>query len=437
MGQNLTVDGHVFDSQSAFVVPTEQVQYRMVQNAFETYDEYVDSVFYDASAWSLVNFYGLPYAPLTSTVTLGPEVSDLDELTSVTPVAKTNYAYLISGQDYHAPALLHHLVRKGLVVHCSFKPFTADIAGSATDFGYGTLMVPVQSQEISSDSLHQLINEACEKYQMQAFAVTTGYSLKGVDLGSRHMQPIDLPKVLLLVGDGVSSYEAGEVWHLMDTRVDMPITKLDLRMFDRVDLDDYTTLVMVTGSYHQLDSSARQGIKRWIAKGNTLITIRGASAWAVNQKLVKEGLVKPEEPEDKAPTARSAYGNAREELGREQVGGAIFKVSLDLTHPLAFGYRQSELPVYRNSNVWLKPSENAYCTVADYTADPHIDGFITEKNMNEFLVPSASLIVSGVGSGRVILFADNPNFRGSWYGTNRLFLNAVFLGAHIQVPQGR
>jgi hypothetical protein len=34
----------------------------------------------------------------------------------------------------------------------------------------------------------------------------------------------------------------------------------------------------------------------------------------------------------------------------------------------------------------------------------------------------------------VVLFADNPNFRGSWYGTNRLFLNALFLGQHIQVP---
>ena len=48
---------------------------------------------------------------------------------------------------------------------------------------------------------------------------------------------------------------------------------------------------------------------------------------------------------------------------------------------------------------------------------------------------AASLIVSSSGSGRVVLFADNPNFRGSWYGTNKLFLNAIFFGANISVPK--
>ncbi|MGB1451291.1 MAG: zinc carboxypeptidase, partial [Marinirhabdus sp.] len=118
----------------------------------------------------------------------------------------------------------------------------------------------------------------------------------------------------------------------------------------------------------------------------------------------------------------------------EQVGGAIFEVDLDLTHPLGFGYRSAKLPVYKNNKVFLAPSKNAYSTVAKYTADPHIDGYISKDNLNQLLKPSASLIVSPIGRGRVILFADNPNFRGSWYGTNKLFLNALFLGGKIRVP---
>ena len=55
--------------------------------------------------------------------------------------------------------------------------------------------------------------------------------------------------------------------------------------------------------------------------------------------------------------------------------------------------------------------------------------------MENNLKGSASLIVSGAGSGRVVLFADNPNFRGTWYGTNKLFLNAIFFGANISVPK--
>jgi hypothetical protein len=134
---------------------------------------------------------------------------------------------------------------------------------------------------------------------------------------------------------------------------------------------------------------------------------------------------------------RKPYVEAPENLGKERVGGAIFRVDLDLTHPLAFGYHDQQIPVYRNSNVWLAPSKNEYSTVAKYTGKPHIDGFISDENMKKFLIPSASLIVSPVGRGRVVMFADNPNFRGSWYGTNRLFLNAIFLGQHISVPKPR
>ena len=50
------------------------------------------------------------------------------------------------------------------------------------------------------------------------------------------------------------------------------------------------------------------------------------------------------------------------------------------------------------------------------------------------LVVAVSLLVSKIGNGRAVMFADNPNFRGSWYGTNRLFLNAILLGDKIRVP---
>jgi hypothetical protein len=78
---------------------------------------------------------------------------------------------------------------------------------------------------------------------------------------------------------------------------------------------------------------------------------------------------------------------------------------------------------------------NPYSTVARYTKNPHIDGYLSESNLEDFAAKAASLVVSKLGQGRVVLFADNPNFRGSWYGTNRLFLNALFLGNHIRIPE--
>ena len=205
--------------------------------------------------------------------------------------------------------------------------------------------------------------------------------------------------------------------------------------FRRANLDKYNTLVMVSGSYSQLDSVQRKKLKDWVSKGNTVITIAGASKWMIDRKLVKESLTKKPKSKTKKETKRLPYVDAGEHRGRERVGGAIFQVDLDVTHPLGFGYRSSKLPVYKNNMVFLAPSKSPYSTVAKYTQNPHIDGFVSKNNLEHFIKPSASLLVSPIGGGRAVLFADNPNFRGAWYGTNRLFLNALFLGHRISTPR--
>jgi hypothetical protein len=129
------------------------------------------------------------------------------------------------------------------------------------------------------------------------------------------------------------------------------------------------------------------------------------------------------------------YADAPENIGREKLGGVFLKGNLDLTHPLNFGYINPSVSLYKNNLVWLAPSKNPYGTPVKYDGDPHIDGYISKTIRKEFLPKSAAVIVSSVGKGRVVMFADNPNFRGTAYGTNRMFLNAIFLGNHITVPK--
>ncbi len=422
----------VYKSGNSFVVPTRQPQYRMVQTMFETYGKYRDSVYYDASAWSVANFYNMKYKAVTS-LNQGEKLTSLDNLASPKGVQKTNYAYIIDYNDYNAVAMLNQLQSNGLVVSSSFKPFTIRTNSGDQKFNYGALVIPVSLQKKDSDEVYTLIRDAQKEFQVPVYAANSGYSLQGIDLGSRWISPITKPKAAMLVGDGVRSYEAGEVWHLLDTRVHMPITKIPMRNFGRINLDKYNTLVMVSGSY-DFSEKQQEKIKAWVSKGNTLITIGSASKWAVDKKLVEEKLTEKEKDSTKT-VVRKPYVNANENLGKESVGGAIFKVDLDITHPLAFGYTDTSIPVYKNNSVWLAPSKNEYATVGKYAKNPHIDGFITKKNMEENLKPSASLLVSKLGGGRVVLFADNPNFRGSWYGTNRLFLNALFLGNKIRIPE--
>ncbi|MEM9931638.1 MAG: hypothetical protein AAF840_17660, partial [Bacteroidota bacterium] len=75
--------------------------------------------------------------------------------------------------------------------------------------------------------------------------------------------------------------------------------------------------------------------------------------------------------------------------------------------------------------------KNAYATPLVYTDDALLSGYISQKN-EELLNSSATIRVTGIGGGRVISLADNPNFRAFWFGTNKLFANAVFFGKTIR-----
>ena len=424
---------HATDEEGVYVVPTAQPQYRMVQTMFETYDEYQDSVFYDASAWSLANAYNIDYKPSRSLGSVGDVITMDDIKAEPQEVSLSNYAYLISWDDYHAPAVLYHLLDKDINVLVSQKEFTLPTAGGEKEFSYGTLVIPVQKQEIGKEELREIIYESVKDYGIEVHAASTGYSLKGVDLGSRYNTPVTQPKCLMLVGDGTNGYETGFVWHLLDQRMKMPITKLRTVNFNRADLSNYNTMILVSGSYDLLDSMDVASIKAWASEGGVIIGMRGAVPWLIRNKVVNESLKnKKEDEKEEEPMVREHYIHASEIEGKNGVGGAIFEIDLDLTHPIAYGYRQSKMPVYRNSTIWLQPSERKYSNVGVYSDNPHIDGFITQDNLENNLKGSASILMSRIGAGGAVLFADDPNFRGTWYGTNKLFMNAIFFGDRIR-----
>jgi len=422
----------VYNSKGKYVVPVNQTQSRMVKNFFETYDTYVDSVFYDASAWSMSNFYNMKSKKLKN-FTTDSEVLTTKDLVKNLKVSKSNYSYILDGDDYNSVATLNYFQKNNLITYTAFKPFSVNVneTSSLKNFNYGSILIPVSKQEISAEELYDIIKTAQEKFNVPIYNSKSGFSINGIDLGSNNFRINKPVKVALLVGEGVNSYEAGEIWHLLDTRIGMPLSKIRLNQFSRISLEKYTTLVIVSGSYNQLNKNDIEKINNWVKRGNTLITIAGGSRWAINKKIVNESLFNT--PKDSI-FSRKNYVEARENIGRERIGGAILSVDLDLTHPLAFGYRDSSIPVYKNNNVFINKTKDQYSSVGIYSKKPHIDGYISKKNMKYNFKNTASLIVSKLGSGRAIIFADNPNFRGSWYGTNRLFLNGIFLGNNISIP---
>lgn len=414
--------------ENLYSVPTEQPQFRMVQTFFETYDTYRDSVYYDASAWSVANFYNIKYKATTKAPS--GDLIQLEKLIQLKPLEKSNYAYVVNGKDYNIPALIYELQEKQITVAGAFKPFELK---DKEQYSYGSLIIPVAPQKKDVDEIFNILTKAQDNYDLQIKGISTGYSSSGIDLGSRYIKPLQKPKAMMLIGEGIRSYEAGEIWHLLDTRVGMPITKVQKSNLNRVDMDQYNTLVLVSGSY-KWDEKMVQRLKSWVGKGNTLIAQGSATSALIKHKIVNEQLIKQPIDSLKKPIQRP-YIDALENIGRERLGGVFIKGIIDKTHPMGFGYTANEVSLYKNNLVWLLPSKSDYGTPVVYDRKPHIDGYISKTIREKYLPKAAPVVVSSLNKGRIILFAENPNFRGTAYGTNRMFLNAIFLGNHISVPR--
>ena len=146
----------VYKNGTKFTVPLKQPQRRMVQTMFETYSKYRDSVFYDASAWSVANFYNMKYRGLKA-ANLGEQIISTESLNNVIPVPKSNYAYIMDWDDYYAPSALYYMQSRGVIAASAFKPFSSKTNIGNKYFHYGSIMIPVSKQQkLSSNEVFKI-----------------------------------------------------------------------------------------------------------------------------------------------------------------------------------------------------------------------------------------------------------------------------------------
>lgn len=425
------LNGKRFEKGTSYIVPAEQPNYIMVRSLFEKAIPYTDSTFYDASTWSVVHAFDLPYAELKGAVSKGDRITAPLQKAPL-PVTRSNYIYLFELTDYNAHKAVYHLQNGGAIVQSAFRPFTVAIDGKPKTFGYGSITVPVQQQRLSPDSLYKLVARVAVATGIDIHSLGSGYNAAGVDLGSGYLRSLRQPQAMMLVGHGIAATEAGEIWHLLDQRLSMPVTKMDILHFSRADINRYNTIILVSGNYSLLDKAATDKLKAWVQNGGSLLTLKSGAEWAIRQGFTKEKLVVADTAKPAQPI-RYNYDAAVDIEGAKALGGSIFAADLDTTHPIGFGFTRRSISLYKNSSTFLQPSLNPYSTVAQYTKDPLIGGYLHPSSLKK-IKGSAAIVTGAEGAGRVIFFADNPNFRGTWYGTNKLFLNALFFSHLITVP---
>jgi len=414
--ENLSLNGQDFQKGAAFFVPSEQPQYRLIRGIFERTTTFMDSIFYDISAWTLPDAFGLKWAACNGKI---PSVSKGLSLVSRNPpyalIGGPDYAYVIPAAGYDLPTVLVKLQRSGLRVRVAMESFTAE----NQHFEAGSLLIAADRQPMSAAEFVSKMNELAQS-GIPISVIQNGLTPDGPDLGSSAFQVVREPKILLLTGDGVNVADAGEIWHLLDTRYKLPITLVDLSRFGSLNLAKYNVLILADGNFGSLST---EKVKQFAQYGGTIIATGSTLKWL---KTVGLATIEFRNQLADAP-GRRPYSNISEDRGARTMPGAIFETELDLTHPLCFGYTRSRLPIFLSDTLFVEPAKNPYATPVVLTKDPLLAGYIHPKQKP--LIPNAAgVIVCGLGRGKIICFPGNPNFRGFWYGTNRLFANAIFFG---------
>ncbi|MFS4416728.1 M14 family metallopeptidase [Maribacter sp. 2307ULW6-5] len=417
LANDATINGTRYLKGNSYVVPMNQKNPRLIQGMFEKRTTFKDSIFYDVSAWTLPLAFNVDYAETSSLANAGPQITDLPPRQGSVS-AKSNYAYLFEWHEYYTPKALNQIMEKGLRAKVAMSPFTLE----GNQYDYGTIMVPVQNQDLNATELHRFLTQVAAQSHLKITAANTGHAT-GIDLGSNDFEPVEKQKVAIIVGNGIRSYDAGEIWHLLDTRYAMELTKIDVAYLSQVDLSKYTDIILPSAGGNALTKGNTQKLKDWVRSGGTLIGYRNMVEW-----LSKNDFMKLEFRKDTSLVAKDVPFLLRRDFrGAQVTGGAIFEAKLDRSHPVNFGYKNNTLSLFRNTNVYIEPDKNSYNNPITYTNEPLLSGYISEENLS-LLKGSVPFQVQGLGRGRVIAFTDNTNFRAFWYGTNKLLMNAIFFG---------
>ncbi len=379
----------------------------------------VDSVTYDITAWSLPYAYDVDAYAVKNTISLQPYTATA----GTKSIPSSSYGYLIRYNSINSVKFLGQLLKQGIKVRYSEKPFTYN----KSVYDRGTLIL---LEKGNPANLSSVLNNLAANNNVDIEAVSTGFMDKGPDFGSPDIKVIEAPKVALITGEQTSSLGAGEVWHFFDQQINYPVTLINASDLSRVSLKDYNVLIIPDGNYRNLNAkNMSDKLKQFVNSGGNLIAVESAiqllseGDWGIKLKEDKDQDSAKEKDKNNYSLLKK-YENRERDEATSNIPGAIYKVQLDNTHPLAFGYSDTYYTLKQNADVYefLKNGWN----VGVIKKSNYVTGFAGIKVKNQ-LKDGLVLGVTNMGSGSVVFFADDPLFREFWEGGKLLFCNAVFL----------
>jgi hypothetical protein len=265
------------------------------------------------------------------------------------------------------------------------------------------------------------MSQAAAECGIEIHGASTGLTSSGIDLGSNELIALTMPSVLMLIDEGIPSGEAGEIWHLLDVHYKIPVTMMPASRLASASLSRYNVIIIAGNP--GMSTAAVERVREWNRAGGTIIAYKDGNRWVSANKFAEIDFI---ENASLPAGGEKRYIDRSKERALHQIPGSIFETRIDLTHPLCYGYSKPLLPVFKSEVTAVRVNGNPYGNPVRHTAAPLLSGYCTPENIER--IKNSAFVSVHSSPGRVISIYDDTNFRAIWFGTSKLFVNAVFFG---------
>ena len=397
---------------SDLIISTDQPKGKLVNVLFEKNAKLSDSITYDITAWSLPYAYGLEAYVTNKDIPSGKYAKLFNNNT----IDNMAIAYGVKWNHLNDAKFLTDLLVTKLKVRFNKSEFI----NNGIKYNPGSLIIYKGDQ--NNESMFNEVIGLANKHNRKLNPIYSGMSEEGPDLGSSSIELIKNKNIAILTGDGVSSLNYGAIWYFFEQEINYPLTHININKFNRIDINEFDVLIIPDGYYFSIKNEKNtEKIESWLKNGGKIIAFSKALSIFSNSESFK---LKSKANNTNLTEEKILYKDQRRNRVNNMISGAIFKVELDNSHPMAFGYSKDyySLKIGSSSYELLKKGYNV--GVIKDNPKP-VSGYSGKKA----LLKLDNTMIFGhekFGKGNLIYFADNPLFRSFWENGKLFLVNSIF-----------
>ena len=440
------------------------------------------SIMYDTTAFNFSMMFGLK--AITVDEKISNNLNNWVKGSSQSEISKDSIIWATDGEDDRSVAFAARLMEQNIQVRIIDKKSFL----SGHELSRGSVAV-LQMDNPNINDLSSKISQIGSDLEISIVSIESGFGPELLpDWGGRHFRLLEKPQVAILGHSSFNSYDVGVSWWSLDHHLGIRHSLLNGSFAGYADLRRYNVIIMPSG-YLEMSDYEVNALNDWIKQGGTLIAHNNSSRfiasnetlggvmqlqdvldksndynfdllreiYALNDDLNKEAVLKNTlDLEINYPWELNETNYSEDELKNRDKWQSIFMPSgafvagrTDQKHWLTFGTPET-LPLLYGNYPILMTDENAEAPIriGELVDNPDINEFRSinwstlpagkdiKVRMSGLIWPEAAQRIANsayltrerVGKGQIILFAGEPNFRGSTRGTNRVWLNAIVYG---------